>query len=119
MNKLFGLNLRLSNGKTYYVPVYERNIRTHNGGVAYSFNVLERTRKNHHNIIFTNMVGSFSPCHACDGDDAKRHVLSHLAMKPGDTDKEFFEDYSPEQLDFVNAYGEEITMLSWDRYSQD
>lgn len=117
-NKLFGLNIRLSDGKTYHIPVYERNVRTHNGGVAYTFNVLERSTKNHQNIIFTNMVGSFSPCHACDGDDAKRQVLEHLAMKPGDTDDEFFEGYSKEQLDFVDDFSDEIKMTAWDRYGE-
>jgi hypothetical protein len=117
-NKLFGLNIRLSDGKTYHIPVYERNVRTHNGGVAYTFNVLERVGKNHHNIIFSNMVGSFSPCHACDGVNAKRHILMHLAMKQGDTDQEFFDTYSDEQLEFVNTFGEEIYFLAVSRYGE-
>ena len=116
-NKLFTLIIHLG-GKGYIIHVYERSVRASNGGVAYSFDVLERTRKNHHHIIFTNMVGSFSPCHASDGKDAKRQVLEHLAMKPGDTDDEFFEGYSQEQLDFVNGFSDEIQTIAWERYGE-
>ena len=117
-NKLFTLVIHLG-GKGYLIPVYERSVRASNGGVAYSFDVLERTRRNHRHIIFTNRVGSFSPCHASDGKDAKRNVLQHLAMKPGDTDDEFFEGYSQEQLDFVSQFGDEIYIQSVERYGND
>lgn len=37
-------------------------------------------------------------------------------MKPGDTDAEFFENYTEEQLDFVSTNSDEIAMLSESRY---
>ena len=39
-------------------------------------------------------------------------------MKPGDTDSEFFEDYTPAQIDFVTQYGEEICMIAYDRHGE-
>lgn len=51
-----------------------------------------------------------------DGKAAKELVLSLVAMKPGDTDAEYFECYTPEQLDFVESYGDEITMIKESRY---
>lgn len=62
--------------------------------------------------------GSFSPMWACDGDEAKEHVLFHLATKPGDTDDDFFNGYTPEQLAFVEANSDEVTMAKLDRYGE-
>lgn len=43
-----------------------------------------------------------------DSDAAKELVLSLLAMKPGDTDAEYFASYTPEQIAFAERYGEDI-----------
>lgn len=51
-----------------------------------------------------------------DGIDAKELVMSLFAMKPGDTDSEYFEKYSPEQLEFAETYGEDIDYVKHDRY---
>ena len=55
---------------------------------------------------------------AIDSDDAKALVLSLVAMKPGDTDAEFFESYTPGQLAFVSAFGEELSMVAFDRFGE-
>jgi hypothetical protein len=54
-----------------------------------------------------------------DGDGAKRCALGLFALKPGDTDAEFFERYTPEQLEFVRTWGEELSMIAEERYGED
>lgn len=57
------------------------------------------------------------PSHASlDGNYAKDAVLSCLAMKPGDTDREYFELYTHEQLAWAEANGEELSMVRESRY---
>jgi hypothetical protein len=51
-----------------------------------------------------------------DSFEAKELVMSLAAMKPGDTDDEYFQHYTPEQLEFAEALGEEIDMTKHDRY---
>lgn len=51
-----------------------------------------------------------------DGAAAHHLVLSLLAMKPGDTDRDYFANYSERQLDFATRYGEEIGIIADDRY---
>ena len=51
-----------------------------------------------------------------DGVGARELVLSLVAMKPGDTDSDYFDAYTPEQLAFADAYGEEIGMVREWRY---
>lgn len=35
-------------------------------------------------------------------------LLGFLALRPGDTDAEYFERYTPEQLDFAAEHGDEL-----------
>lgn len=117
---LFRLAVRLREG-TMHVRVYGDGIAS-NGGMKYDAFVWIR-KKNvptpHDQIIFSSLKGSFSPCFSVDGDDAKRHILQHIAMKPGDTDAEFFADYTKEQLDFVKLNSDDIYMTSIERYGED
>lgn len=51
-----------------------------------------------------------------DDNSAKELVTATIAMKPGDTNDEFFESYTPEQLAWVTRYGEELSCESQARY---
>lgn len=49
----------------------------------------------------------------------RKNWSSYLfALKPGDTDSDFFADYTPEQLDWVTANGEELSLIALDRYGE-
>lgn len=56
--------------------------------------------------------------HSVDGDTAKELVLSLLAMKPGDTDADYFASYTAEQLDFARTYGDDIRCEAMHRYGE-
>lgn len=47
---------------------------------------------------------------AVNGNFAKELVCSCVAMQPGDTDADYFEIYTPEQLAFVKANTDILTM---------
>ena len=53
---------------------------------------------------------------ASDGIRAKEHALACVEMKPGDTDADYFAGYTPEQLEWVAAHGDAISMIRSDRY---
>lgn len=53
---------------------------------------------------------------AIDSYSAKELVLSLASMKPGDTDAEYFAKYTPRQLEFANALGDEISLERARRY---
>ena len=38
-------------------------------------------------------------------------LLAFLSLKPGDTDPEYFEGYTPEQLEFARQEGESLSLL--------
>jgi hypothetical protein len=49
-----------------------------------------------------------SPMHAIDSDDTVRSLMTFLTLKPGDTDDEYFEKYTAEQLDYCTKYAETL-----------
>lgn len=54
-----------------------------------------------------------------DGKAAKSLALALLAMKPGDTDSEYFDSYSEDQLDWARENGEEIELIRYNRFGED
>lgn len=55
------------------------------------------------------------PAHqSIDGDSARALVCSLFAMRPGDTDSEYFESYTQEQLDWASRFGDELALASDD-----
>ena len=50
--------------------------------------------------------------------DHERDVLSNAlalaSLKPGDTDDEFFEGYTPEQIAWVNKYSDDLSLYGFD-----
>lgn len=53
-----------------------------------------------------------SPCHAIDSDEPLRSLLGFLTLRPGDTDSEYFANYTPRQWEFVNSDAEYISWFS-------
>lgn len=51
-----------------------------------------------------------------DGIKARELVMSLVAMKPGDTDEDYFADYSPAQRDWAETFGDELSMVRESRY---
>lgn len=54
----------------------------------------------------------YSPgCMSCiDSDDSVRGLIGFLTLKPGDTDDDYFKDYTPEQLAWAKSEGECLSM---------
>lgn len=54
-------------------------------------------------VIFTGEDCGVSPMHAVDSDDALRGLLVFLTLQPGDTDTEYFADYTEAQMAFAES----------------
>ena len=67
-------------------------------------------------VIFEGDDFACSPMHAIDSLDTVAGLLGFLTCKPGDTDREYFENYTPEQLDWCQSgQSERIAMWIYDR----
>ena len=61
-------------------------------------------------LLFAGADFHGSPLHAVDADATVAGVLAFLSLKPGDTDPDYFEGYTPEQLAFARAEGENLSL---------
>lgn len=64
-------------------------------------------------LLFEGADLQMAPSIESDSDAAIRTLLSFLTMSPGDTDDEYFEKYTPEQLEFANGPAEELSLWAW------
>jgi len=97
-----------TNSKPFRLELYDsgkRNPHTGRYYIGYKF-------YHDDNLIFSGEDFSPSPLHAIDGDESIASLLSFLSLQPGDTDDEYFDDYMPEQMEWCQQYGEELSWLA-------
>lgn len=54
-------------------------------------------------FLFRGEDFSCSPMVAIDSDEAVLAILGFLTLRPGDTDREYFDDYTKSQLEWANS----------------
>lgn len=57
-------------------------------------------------LIFQGSDYCPSPLHSIDGDESVAGILSFLSLQPGDTDWEYFSQYTEKQLQFAAHHGD-------------
>ncbi len=73
--------------------------RTRNGRTRIAYELSEPSGV----VLFSGADFCPSPMHADDSDDALRALLGFLTLRPGDTDREYFADYTAAQLAFATS----------------
>ena len=70
-------------------------------------------------VLFKRRDFCVSPLHAINSDATMLAIMDVLTLKPGDTDKEYFADYTPEQLAFCARHAEVLNYEIWVRFGDD
>lgn len=65
-------------------------------------------------LIFAGDDYGCSPLHCIDSDECVAGLLSFLSLKPGDTDREYFDSYTPAQMEWCERRAEELSMIVYD-----
>lgn len=60
--------------------------------------------------LFSGEDFGCSPMDAIDSDDCLRTLLSFLTLRPGDTDAEYFDDYTEAQHTFAAEHAENVSL---------
>lgn len=68
--------------------------------------------------LFTGEDFGCSPCHAIDSDDTVRALMSFLTLRPGDTDREYFDGYTAAQLEYCSQHAEALACAVSDRFGE-
>jgi hypothetical protein len=94
----FALKLWDTLWDTYRTDEYHKSI------LAYEFSDNGR-------VIFEGEDFACSPMHAIDSDECIAGLLAFLSLRPGDTDREYFDSYTPEQMAWCEDRAEELGMI--------
>lgn len=70
-------------------------------------------------ILFDGKNFHCSPMHDPESYDAAISLLGFLTLKPGDTDAEHFDNYTPKQMEFCESWDcEELSLIVCDYETQ-
>lgn len=69
--------------------------------------------------IFSGADFCCSPCHCVDSDCTIESIMGFLTLRPGDTDSEYFDDYTPAQLEFCENDAEALYCVVDSRYNDE
>jgi hypothetical protein len=72
---------------------------------------LNEVNGNRRSTLFEGEDFRCSPLHAIASDETMGALLGFLTLRPGDTDPEYFADYTPQQLEFCDQHAES---LAWE-----
>lgn len=65
--------------------------------------VLAYELKDGRKVIFSGSDFTGSPLHADDSRQTVAALLNFLSLKPGDTNREYFDKYTPEQMEWCQS----------------
>jgi hypothetical protein len=68
--------------------------------------------------IFEGEDFACSPIHAIDSDDTVASLMNFLTLRPGDTDSDYFANYTAEQLAFCEHHAEHLGLEVYDRFGE-
>ena len=97
----------------FKIEIWDANKTDHRGAPVVLWRLFEQSEGGGSTLVFDGLAEPHkwrcSGWFSVDGDEAAECVLAFVGLRPGDTDAEFFEDYSPAQIAFAEAYGEAIS----------
>jgi len=90
----------LTDGRTFELRTWDTGRTDWRGQtvIAFRFGVVDEPP------IFEGADFAGSPLTADDSDQCLATLLTFLTLRPGDTDRDYFDDYTPEQLDWTQDY---------------
>jgi hypothetical protein len=93
-------------GHTFTLTVWDRN-KLSQGKWMLGYRLTMRVGRKT-TVLFEGEDFGCSPCHAIDSDATMAAIMGFLTLKPGDTEREYFENYTQAQLDFCHQHAEAL-----------
>lgn len=91
-------------GPTFCLKVWDTNkVNAGKSVLAYRL-----TQSKPRRVLFEGDDFGCSPCVCVDSDEMLVSLLGFLCLRPGDTDAEYFENYTEQQLEFCGHHAESL-----------
>lgn len=104
-------------GPTWTLTTFDtgRTDRVGKSELAYELRQVDNGKSS---LLFEGDKFFCSPCYAIDSDEAVGSLLTFLTLRPGDTDAEYFEAYTPAQLEYCAKHAESLSCYCSDRFGE-
>ena len=99
----------LDKTQIFSLYLYDTFTRDGYGKSILAYQFFEKDKK-----IFEGDDFCCSPLHAIDSDETFKALLGFLTLRPGDTDEEYFDDYTERQMEFANEHAEVLSIYAMD-----
>jgi hypothetical protein len=94
-------------GPTFTLRLYETGKR-HPRGTSYVGYKLTMRDGRKRSTVFEGEDYSPSPMDCVDDDETVKGILGFLTLRPGDTDREYFDRYTDAQREFAEQHAESL-----------
>jgi hypothetical protein len=109
---------RRGKGPTFTLTTWDLGRPHHDGasqwGIGYRLTMREPGKRPV--VLFEAEDYGCSPLHCIDSDECINGLMGFLTCKPGDTDPEYFENYTPQQLAYCSAHAEALSSVVYGRF---
>ena len=104
-------------GPTYILNLYDAGSRDWRGQTQLGYR-LDRKMGKVREVLFEGADFAGSPMHGDDSNETVRSLMTFLTLQPGDTDAEYFDSYTPEQLEWAESEAEALAMEVMNRFGE-
>lgn len=94
-------------GPVFYLVTWDTNRVNSMGKYLLGYRLTMRD-KGKLTLLFKGEDFGCSPLHAIDSDETIVAIMGFLTLRPGDTDDEYFLDYTKKQLDYCSQHAEAL-----------
>jgi hypothetical protein len=108
-------------GKEFQLSMWDTG-RTDRMGkciLAYRFRMVGDAHTYDITNVFNGEDYSCSPLYAIDSDGSVRGLMSFLTLRAGDVESEYFDEYTPVQIEFRDTYAEDVAIICEERFGED
>lgn len=92
-------------GQGFVLQIFDTRSTDHLGKSRLAYRFLHNDK-----LIFEGDDFCASPMNSIDGLQTVAALLSFLSLQDGDTDEEYFDSYTPEQIEWRDAYAEDLSL---------
>lgn len=125
LRKVIFRPFRKGMGPTFTLETWDTG-RTGYGGknlVGYRLRILDKytgpgCAPSFDTTLFEGEDFGCSPVHCIDSDETIAGIMGFLTLRPGDTDQEYFQDYTQDQLDYCSQWAESLSCEVSNRFGE-
>ena len=102
---------------TFTLKLYDTGTTDHYGKNKLAY-LLTMNNKGDKVKLFEGSDYCCSPCYAIDSDESVAGLMAFLTLRPGDTDSDYFKDYTSMQLGYCNEHADALSCEVMDRFGE-